>query len=399
MSQLPTSKKILIFFLLSLMALILQGCQAGLEKSNSVESTASQIRISDIEIQTEPQSIQFNTPTKLIFLPRDEKNEIIKNLSGIGELHLIIVSRDLNDFYHLKPTQREDGAFLINDFIFPSGGDYKIYAEIESNKFNAFMRTFDLKISGPERESSKIKPDDNLQKELDGLIISLRNEGKLVAGEPIVLRYRVVESASRKPIQEFDEYLGEKAHFIAINEGLNEFLHSRAHEAGRSYVKHNHDHQESSTHEQEDEMLLPISERATFLAELIFPKEGIYKIWAEFMHDGKLFIVPFVVDIQSTIEDKSFSEVKIPDDSFKVLITNNGFRPNQIEYKRGKPLTLAFVRLGNETCGDEIVFDKLGIRLRDIPTGEAVTAQIPTEEEGTFNFRCGKHNATIKITR
>ncbi len=397
MNQLPTSEKILAVFLLSLISLIAQGCQAGLEKGNS--SKSPQIRISDIEMQTEPQNIQPNAPAKLTFLLKDEKNEAIKNFSGLGKLNVIIVSRDLNDFYHLQPPQREDGTFLINDLIFPRGGDYKIYAEVKSNKFNPFMKMFDLKISGSEQESSKLKPDDSLQKELDGLIVSLRNEGKLVAGEPIVLRYRVVEAASKKPIQEFDEYLGEKAHFVAINEGLNEFLHSIAHEAGRSYVKHSHDHQESSIHEQEDESLLPISERATFLTELTFPKEGIYKIWAEFMHNGKLFTVPFVVNVQSTIEDKSFSEVKIPDDAFKVLITDNGFRPNQIEYKRGKPLTLAFVRLGNETCGDEIVFDKLGIRLKDVPTGEAVTAQVPTEEEGTFNFRCGKHNATIKITR
>ncbi len=145
--------------------------------------------------------------------------------------------------------------------------------------------------------------------------------------------------------------------------------------------------------------MLPVSERATFLTEVTFPKEGIYKFWVEFMYDGKPYMVPFVVKVESSFEVEGFSEVRVPDGAFKVLITEKGFRPNSISYRRGKPLTLAFVRLGNENCGKEIVFDKLNIRLKEIPIGEAVTVEIPTENEGVFTFVCGSHKGTISIEK
>jgi hypothetical protein len=35
--------------------------------------------------------------------------------------------------------------------------------------------------------------------------------------------------------------------------------------------------------------------KVTFMT--IFPEKGIYKIWGQFQHDGKVFTVPFVVKV------------------------------------------------------------------------------------------------------
>jgi plastocyanin domain-containing protein len=87
-------------------------------------------------------------------------------------------------------------------------------------------------------------------------------------------------------------------------------------------------------------------------------------------------------------EPAPVSEVKVPEDSFRITVTRDGFVPQEVTYKKGRPLKLAFVRTDAENCGSEVVFKSLNIT-KKLPVGEVVTVDIPTDREGVITFTCG----------
>ncbi|MGI8544779.1 MAG: cupredoxin domain-containing protein, partial [Aridibacter sp.] len=76
----------------------------------------------------------------------------------------------------------------------------------------------------------------------------------------------------------------------------------------------------------------------------------------------------------------------------------NGFTPQTISYKANNPLKLAFYRADQENCVDGIVFKDLNIK-KDLPVGEVVLVDIPTDKKGEFNYSCsnGKLKGSITI--
>ena len=76
---------------------------------------------------------------------------------------------------------------------------------------------------------------------------------------------------------------------------------------------------------------------------------------------GKVINVPFIVEVKPGKAEKTLSEVIIPDGAFKVVVSKDGFSPQEISYKKDQPLKLAFVRIDDQNCADEIVFKDLNI--------------------------------------
>ncbi len=236
--------------LLTVVLLFFIACQN--DTKNSTNERLDNISLSfSVELQTSQTPVTVDNPIELIVSVKNDKGELAKDLLARykRQLNLIVVSQDLEEFYHFRPDQQENGTFKAK-IRFPKGGDYKIFVELKpKGAGNPTIQAFDLKVDGEQKPSEKLKPDEKLQKESDGLIVALRSEGKLIAGNPVVLRFRVVNATDKQPIREFDEYFGEKAHFVFINESLNEFVHTTAHEAGRSRIRHEH-HEHSEKQEE-----------------------------------------------------------------------------------------------------------------------------------------------------
>ena len=73
-----------------------------------------------IDYSVNPSSIKAGEPAELFFEVKNSSGEIIKDFDIVHEklIHLIVVSEDLKEFYHIHPEQQTDGSFKV-DFTFP----------------------------------------------------------------------------------------------------------------------------------------------------------------------------------------------------------------------------------------------------------------------------------------
>jgi hypothetical protein len=339
-----------------------------------------------VDFKASPAAPNAEQQVDLSFVVKNSKGETVKNLPLVHEkpMHLIVVSEDLAEFYHLHPEAQADGSYKAS-FAFKNGGKFKLYADLSPIKDNQIIRIFDLAVAGSERAKEELKTDAKLEKTVEDLKVVLKPDADLIANREIMLNFSVLDARTNQPVTDLQKYLGEMAHFVVINRELNEFVH--AHPVSMDNVKgEQHQHEGNSQAKHDDKLMS--SSANLIAAHVAFPKAGIYKIWAEFQRNGKVTAVPFVVNVKQGAEEKALEEVKVPEGAIKVTVTKDGFVPQEITFKKGQPLKLAFYRVDSENCADEVVFKDLNIS-KKLPVGQVVVVDIPTEQEKTFTFACG----------
>lgn len=339
-----------------------------------------------VEFSTEPNEVKKEEQANLFFTVKNSKGEIIKDLKIVHEkpMHLIVVSGDLSEFYHLHPEVQADGSFKV-PFAFPNGGKYQLFVDVTTPDDKQVIRSIDLEVKGEIPTNEPLKVDEKLEKAIGGIRVEMKPDGDLVAGKELMLAFKVTDVMNKKPVTDLENYLGEKAHFVVISQDMQEFVH--AHPMSMDAVKN-----ENSEHEhggKSDEKLMANAD-TIISAHLTFPKAGIYKIWAEFKRNGGVIDVPFVVEVKPNTERTSKAiNVEIPQDAYKILVSKDGFSPSEINLIEGKFKKLAFVRIDKENCADEVVFKDLNIK-KKLPLGEVVLVDLPADSKGkTLNFACG----------
>jgi hypothetical protein len=387
-------KKILV--LLTLSSLFSAACQtqtgepnhAGHANQNqNVNPPAAEKTSEDftVDFKTAPAEARAGEQVDLILTVKNARGETVKDLQTSHEkpLHLIAVSEDLAEFYHLHPELQPDGSYKA-PFAFENGGKYKLYADFLPPGAKQTVKISELTVAGNPRAKEELKADEKFEKTVGDLRVVLKPDAELEAGSDVMLHYSVFDARSGQPATDLQKYLGETAHFVIINQELNEFVH--AHPVSRDNVKGEHSH--GAGEQKNDEKLAGQNAESNVAARVNFPKPGLYKIWAEFQRNGKVTAVPFVINVKQGREPAPVSEVKVPEDAFRITVSRDGFTPQQITYKKGQPLKLAFVRTDEENCGTEVVFKSLNIT-KKLPVGEVVTVEIPTDKEGAITFACG----------
>jgi hypothetical protein len=185
------------------------------------------------------------------------------------KLHLIAVSKDLSYFSHIHPEWKGNGLFEIKT-QFPAGGEYKLYSDFVPTGGGATTKSEWVKVEGKTAPTVPVKPDSKLMKSIDGKEVTLTID-HLKAGKEATLNFNVKEDKSKKPITNLQQYLGAVGHVVILTEDANEYLH---------------------VHPMEEKATGPDAKFMT-----TFPKSGVYKIWGQFQHEGKVITVPFVVKV------------------------------------------------------------------------------------------------------
>ena len=396
--------KIKVFLLLSLLLLIslfFAGCQTPTTpvNTNTAVETATpepntkpiltEKGLFTVELKTAPAEIKVGEKADLAFFVKNSAGDLVRNLQIVHEkpMHLLIVSDDLDEFYHEHPELQTDGSYKVS-FAFPNGGNYRLYTDFTPFDATQVVQNFPVKVSGAERAAKTLTPDAKFEKTVENLRVEMKPDGELISGKEMTLSFSVFDAATAQPVTDLENYLGEKAHFVVISEDLGEFVH--AHPMSADAVKAEpHAHAPNSAPHADEKMANPAA-ASIVSAHIAFPKGGIYRIWAQFKRSGKVITVPFTAQIKQGAEEKAvdLSNVKIPENAFKVVVTKDGFAPQQISFKKGQPLKLAFYRADSENCASEIVFKELNVR-RKLPVGEVVTVDFPTDKTGEFSFACG----------
>lgn len=391
------------FLILSIGIFLFTGCQtANQNTANSVVQNAQTNASSKtennnliaVDYSVNPGSVKANEPAEMTFTVKNGAGETIKEMEIVHEklIHLLVVSEDLKEFYHLHPEQQADGSFKVS-FAFPNGGYYRIYADLKPKGGDQIVKNFTQTVVGNERAKEPLKVDEKLEKTVGGLRVVMKPDAALESGKDAMLDFEVFDAATNNRVTDLEKYLGEYAHFVIISEDLRDFVH--AHPMSKDNVK-GETHSHGSNSAAHDDKMMSQNANSIVSAHVAFPNAAKYKIWAQFQRGGKVIDVPFVVEVKQGKSEKTLTEAKIPDGAYKVVVSRDGFAPQEITYKKGQPLKIAFVRVDEENCADEIVFKDLNIT-KKLAVGEVVAVDVPTDKTGEINFACGMNMYKGKI--
>jgi Cupredoxin-like domain len=349
----------------------------GANQSNQNVSKSSDVgnKLFTVEFKTEPAQVKSGEKAKLIFAVKNERSEMIRDFDLVHEklMHLLIVSEDLEEFYHEHPEVQSDGSFAAG-FTFTNGGKYKLYADFKPTGTEQTAKDFSLDVSGSPRASKELKADEKFEKTVGDLRVVMAYVGDLVTNKELMLEFQVFDAKTNAPVTDLENYLGAKAHFVVISRDLEEFVH--AHPMSQDNVK------------SENEKLAGASAQSIVSAHISFPKQGLYRLWAQFKRGGKVTTVPFTFEVKQGEAERRLEKVEIPKGAYKIVVSRDGFTPEEVTFKQGQPLKLAFFRADSENCGSEVVFKDLNIR-KTLPVGEVVVIDIPTNKAREINFACG----------
>lgn len=218
------------------------------------------------------EKVKANVETPVSILIKDKSGKPLHSFQTVHEkkMHLFIVSKDLAYFDHIHPEHIGEGKF---DFatVFAAGGDYKIISEFTpEGGVDSSIETHWVHVEGDTAEAEPIVPDEKLTKVVDGKKVSLSID-HLEAGNTVHMTFTIVDEKTNEPIKDLEPYLGAMGHTVAITADAEKYLHIHPMTADGKGPK------------------------VTFMT--IFPDKGVYKIWGQFQHKGKIFTVPFVIDV------------------------------------------------------------------------------------------------------
>lgn len=340
------------------------------------------------ELRTEPSKVKSDAPAKLSFLVKNGKGEVVRFLQFVHEkpMHLLVVSEDLAEFYHIHPLMQVDDSYGV-EHIFPHGGHYRLYADYTPPGSQTIVEQFELSVAGPARTRENLKADASLTKESDGLRVIASSDKPLRAGEDLMLKFALSDVKTGQPVKDLQLYLGALAHFVVISEDLKSFIHAHPLDAGevfdpsRDPSQHVHDPAQLAK-----KLVGPSPSEVS--AYMSFPHAGLYKLWAQFERDGKVITVPFVFNVGEPAPKIAEKSVSIPADAVKINVSSSGYEPSQISVKKGEKVTLAFTRTDSQNCAGTVLFPQLNIS-RQLGDGETILIELTPNEAGEINFSCG----------
>jgi hypothetical protein len=193
-------------------------------------------------------------------------------------MHLIIVGEDLSYFAHIHPTMAAtEGNFTINH-IFPDSGTYKLWVDFKPKGGNQTLVTFMADVKGLPTHSPRMPAYDGvyIKESSDNTYqISLKlPQEKIKAKEDTNIVFSVSD-ASGNPVVDLEPLMGAGGHSVIISSDIQEFLHVHPTEVVEPNWK-------GGPH---------ISFRTSF------PKPGLYKIWGQFQHKGKIIMGDFILEV------------------------------------------------------------------------------------------------------
>jgi hypothetical protein len=187
------------------------------------------------------------------------------------QLHLFIVSRDLETFAHVHPDRRSNGAFAIRHELPP--GAYGVMADFlpATGTSQMLQRVIVTPgYTGSLFAAPALTPG-ALEQTSGGLRIAL-DRSEVRARRPSLLRFQISDASTNQPVKDLEPFLGAAGHLLVVSPDLTTAFH--AHPDGG----------------------LTAGPEVTF--DPIFPAPGLYKMWVQFQRKGQVVTVPFVVSVE-----------------------------------------------------------------------------------------------------
>src|SRR5258705_5086921 len=153
------------------------------------------------EFRTEPSEVEAGKPTKLIISIKDANGAAVRDLDLSHEkpLHLIVVSSDLSQFYHVHPESQPQGTYRGVQ-TFANSGHYKLYADFTPPNGSEVVEAFDLNVMGLARSSVALVPDSTATETECGLLVTLQPDKPLRSGDEVMLNFAIFDESTGNPV-------------------------------------------------------------------------------------------------------------------------------------------------------------------------------------------------------
>jgi len=248
-----------------------------------------------ITLSSTPSAIQAGKPFTLKIALHDKNGRPINDLQISHEriLHVILISEDLEEFKHVHPEDSKD--FVIgtqtNVFEIPitvsKAGRYRVLVDAARETIG---EVFDLGwiTVGTVRDdkiSDTIKKDLTRDRIFDGYRVMLRTDPNvLVSSKESHLNYYIEKDGSS--VSNTEQYLGADMHLAIMSIDLSTMIHTHG-----------------TKEKLDNQGLLPkyksinVSEASKIDAHYIFPYPGLWKIYGQLQHQGRVVTTDFMVEV------------------------------------------------------------------------------------------------------
>ncbi|MFC7528373.1 hypothetical protein [Actinoplanes sp. GCM10030250] len=174
------------------------------------------------------------------------------------DLHLIVVRRDLSGFQHVHPTLGADGTWSI-PLAVDDPGQYRVFADFQPTGHDPLTLGVDVPAAGDYQPLPLPAP--AIVAEAGDYLVTIG--GDLAAGTSSQLTFTVAKDG--QTVTDLEPYLGAFGHLVALRDGDLAYLHVH-----------------------------PIDAKSlAFAAEV--PSSGVYRLYLDFKHDGKVHTAEFTV--------------------------------------------------------------------------------------------------------
>jgi hypothetical protein len=188
-------------------------------------------------------------------------------------LHLFIVSADLEAFAHVHPELGADGAWSL-PFVFDRPGTYRLIADFlpSGGTPQLVPLTFTTAdMAARPIAHPQLANDATAKKRVGTVAVRLVGAETIVAGRATTFTYLITDEASDAPVTDLEPYLGALGHILSVSADLVDVVHAHP-------------------------LVSAARPNESVSFELLFPRPGRYRVWAQFKRHGQVFTVPYSVE-------------------------------------------------------------------------------------------------------
>lgn len=265
----------------------------------SGKPVAQSHRSYELEITSKPSSIDPKKPATIRYKIKNDKGEILKNYETVHEkiMHFITVRKDLAYFQHLHPEFNEASGEFTVTVTFPEDGPYRIFPDFPPGVDNPQKLPVtvyeDIEVGGSSKYAEqRVVPDSEQTKTYEDYKITTTFPKNAKKQQEITYTLNLTKDG--KPVTNLENYLGALGHSVILKEGTLDFIHTHALDAKDASTGQEHGAQtQQHGGSQNDTGTGP---EISFASN--FPEAGVYKIFTQFQHEGKVQTVNYIVKIE-----------------------------------------------------------------------------------------------------
>lgn len=220
-----------------------------------------------VQLSLAPRNVQPAQQAQLAFEVLDPKTkQRVRRFQVVHEklFHLFVVKDDLSFFAHEHPEMGKDAIFRYS-MAFPKGGGYRVLTDFYPDGGTPQLVAKTILVPGAEPfPEVKLEPSTGPQHGANMDVELVTEPPQPIAGFKTLLFFRL------KPGDGLEQYLGAWGHMLAASSDLIDTIHTHPFLAdGGPQVQFN----------------------------LIFPREGTYRLWVQFQRKGVVNTVAFNVPV------------------------------------------------------------------------------------------------------